>query len=164
MRRINMLVISFCLIIFTSLFIGGQAMASEKKGQIIYRKAEQKAYKGPSEFFTGESLVEPLFPDNDVATYVGAYVTFQPSARSNWHKHIVGQHLVVIKGVCWTQTWDGQKSKAYPGDSIWCPADVKHWHGASPESEMTHLSLAHSDKVGQNTVWLEPVTDKQYNS
>ena len=152
----------FSLVVFASMFTGGLAMANEQ-AQVIYRGAEQKAYQGPAQYFTGEAWVQPLFPDNQIATYVGAYVTFAPGARSNWHTHTAGQHLIVTKGVCWTQTWNGQKSEAHPGDTIWCPPGVKHWHGASPDGEMTHLSLAHM-KDGENTVWLERVTDEQYYS
>ena len=48
------------------------------------------------------------------------------------------------------------------GDVIWIPAGVKHWHGASPTSSVTHIALQ-EELNGTNVVWLEPVSDAQYN-
>lgn len=162
MKRLFKTFLSVCILTSVSMSIGGLVMAGENK-QMIYRGTEQTSIKGAAEYFTGVVRVDPLFPGNETAHYSGAYVTFAPAARSNWHTHPAGQHLVVIKGVCWTQTWDGVKSEAHVGDSIWCPVGVKHWHGASPDGEMTHLSIAGS-KDGQNVTWLEKVTDEQYYS
>lgn len=152
--------LTFCMVVLTSMNTGGLAMAEQNK-QIIYKGAEQTSMQGPAEYFTGSVRVQPLFPSNETAHYGGAYVTFAPAARSNWHTHPAGQHLVVVKGVCWAQTWDGVKSEANVGDAVWCPSGIKHWHGASPDGEMTHLALT-GMKDGQNVTWLEKVTDEQY--
>lgn len=102
-----------------------------------------------------------MVKSNDINNYGTAYVTFAPGARSAWHTHPVGQTLVVITGTCWTQVWNGEKIIAKSGDVVWCPAGVKHWHGAAPNEEMTHLAIT-GMKDGKNVEWLEKVSDEQY--
>lgn len=146
--------------------LGGKAMAVEKNKhtQVITRAGELASYEGSSQFFTGKVTVQPLFdakhPD---APVTGAYVTFEPGARSNWHFHPTGQHLVVTDGVGRTGTVDGRVEEFKTGDMLWCPAGVKHWHGAAPDHSMTHFALTGALSDGKNAEWLEPVTDEQYN-
>ena len=146
--------------------LGGKSMAAEKneQTQFIIRAGEQNSYEGPSQFFTGKVTVQPLFdakhPD---APVTGAYVTFEPGARSNWHIHPTGQHLVVTDGIGRTGTIDGRIEEFKTGDVLWCPAGVKHWHGAAPDHSMTHFALTGTLPDGKNADWLEPVTDEQYH-
>jgi 4-carboxymuconolactone decarboxylase len=134
-----------------------------KPSQTILRAGSQPSGKGPAENFTGNVTVAPLFPANASAPYSGAYVTFEAGARSAWHTHPAGQRLVVTAGVGRTAEWGGMVQEIKAGDVIWCPPGVKHWHGASPNTAMTHLSLA--GMVNNiNVVWLEKVTDAQYNA
>jgi quercetin dioxygenase-like cupin family protein len=72
-----------------------------------------------------------------------------------------GQTLIVTTGTGWIQQWDGQKQSIKPGDVIWTPPGVKHWHGATDGSAMTHIAI--QDSVdGKPVDWLEHVTDEQY--
>lgn len=105
--------------------------------------------------------VVPLFPANPTAHYSGAYVTFQPGARSAWHLHPAGQHIIVTDGVALTGTRDGTIIRANTGDTVWCPPDLEHWHGATPDAPMTHLVIT-GVRDGKNVVWKEHVTDEQY--
>lgn len=89
--------------------------------QIVYRAESQKSSKGPEQWFTGDVQVDPLFPDNETARYSGAYVTFQPGARTAWHLHPAGQHIIVISGVGLTSTRDGNILEFKTGDTVWCP-------------------------------------------
>jgi quercetin dioxygenase-like cupin family protein len=141
-----------------------QAMAAEpnKKSQMIYRAGTQASVKGPAEYFTGNVRVDPLFPANETASFSGAYVTFEPGARSAWHIHPKGQHLLVTAGVGRTGEWEGKVDEIKAGDVIWCPPGVKHWHGASPTTAMTHIALT-GTLNGKNVEWMEKVTDEQYN-
>ena len=91
-----------------------------------------------------------LFPGNDTAHYSGAYVTFQPGARTAWHLHPAGQHMVVTAGVGLTGTRDGKIVHIKAGDALWCPPGIDHWHGAAPDSPMTHLVITGS-KDGEKT-------------
>jgi quercetin dioxygenase-like cupin family protein len=142
----------------------GQALAAEaaNKSQTISRAGSQPSVKGPAEYFTGNVRVDPLFPANDSAAFSGAYVTFEPGARSAWHIHPKGQHLLVTAGVGRTGEWEGRVDEIKAGDVIWCPPGVKHWHGASPTTAMTHIAIT-GTLNGKNVEWLEKVTDEQYN-
>lgn len=141
---------------------GGMAMAEDAK-QTITRQGSQAAIKGSSEFFTGNVTIRPLFgAKHPEAPFGAAYVTFEPGARSHWHTHPAGQHLIVTDGVGRTGTEDGTVEEFGAGDVLWCPKDVKHWHGASPTMSMTHIALTGTLADGKNVEWMEPVTDEQY--
>ena len=106
--------------------------------------------------------IDPLFPDNAAANVSGAYVTFEPGARSAWHEHPAGQILVVISGVGLTGTSDGKVVEIRAGDVVRCPPNVRHWHGAAPHVAMTHMALT-GVKDGKNAVWHEKVSDAEYS-
>jgi quercetin dioxygenase-like cupin family protein len=144
--------------------VSGQVLTTEssKKSQTVSRAGSQASIKGPAEYFTGNVRIDPLFPTNDSAPFSGAYVTFEPGARSAWHLHPTGQHLLVTAGVGRTGEWGGKVEEIKTGDVIWCPPGVKHWHGASPTTAMTHIAITGTVK-GKNVEWLEKVTDEQYN-
>lgn len=149
----------------TGFFASHATAADVGTVQTITRFGTLPATKGPSEFFTGTAWVQPLFPPKgDICPVTGAYVTFEPGARSHWHNHPAGQHLVVTDGIGLTGTENGQVHEFRAGDVLWCPPGVKHWHGAAPNSSMTHFSFAGTLPDGKNTNWLEPVTDEQYNA
>ena len=162
MKYIAML-LSLSLLFLAGAF-AGQELASEanKKSQTISRAGSQPSVKGPAEYFTGNVRIDPLFPANDSAPFSGAYVTFEPGASSAWHIHPKAQHLLVTAGVGRTGEWGGQVEEIKAGDVIWCPPGVKHWHGASPTTAMTHIALTGSIN-GKNVEWMEKVTDEQYN-
>ncbi|MCY1417265.1 Cupin domain protein [compost metagenome] len=90
-------------------------------------------------------------------------MTFQPGARSVWHTHPLGQTLVVTSGMGWIQQENGEKIVIKPGDVIWTPPGVKHWHGATATTGMSHIAIQES-LDGKNVEWLEPVTDAQYEA
>jgi quercetin dioxygenase-like cupin family protein len=138
------------------------AAVANKNSQTITRAGSQPSVKGPAEYFTGNVRIDPLFPANDSSPFSGAYVTFEPGARSAWHVHPTGQHLIVAAGVGRTQEWGGPIEEIKAGDVIWCPPGVKHWHGASPTTAMTHIALTGTIN-GKNVDWMEKVTDEQYN-
>ena len=131
--------------------------------QQITRAGTQSSTTGPAEYFTGRVRVDPLFAASDVINASGAYVTFEPGARSAWHTHPAGQRLVVVSGVGLTQEWGKPVQEIRPGDVIVCPPGVKHWHGATPTTAMTHLAVT-GTVDGKNVTWMEKVSDEQYNA
>ncbi len=137
-------------------------MPSKDAIQTLYPAGSLPPFKGPEEWFTGDVQVNVLFPANDNAHYSGAYVTFAPGARTAWHMHPAGQHMVVTKGTALTGTRDGKILAFTEGDAVWCPCDVDHWHGATPDAAMTHLVITGS-KDGENVIWKEKVTDAEYH-
>jgi quercetin dioxygenase-like cupin family protein len=117
--------------------------------------------KGPAEYFTGTVRVDPLFSAPEPARVVGAHVTFEPGARTAWHTHPLGQTLIVTSGRGRVQRWDGPIEEIHPGDVIWFEPGEKHWHGATPETAMTHIAIQERLN-GQTVEWLEKVSDEQY--
>ena len=127
----------------------------------ITRSGTQTSRAGPSENFTGKVKVDPLFQTKPPARGGGSYVTFEPGARSAWHTHPLGQTLVVTTGVGRVQQWGGAANEIRPGDVVWIPAGQKHWHGAAPDSAMTHIAISESLN-GKTVDWMEKVSDSQY--
>ena len=113
------------------------AQAGEAATQQIARAGTQASAAGPEANFTGRVRVDPLFPASAQINASGAYVTFEPGARSAWHTHPAGQRLVVVSGVGLTQEWGKPVQEIRPGDVVVCPPGVKHWHGAAPTTAMT---------------------------
>ncbi|WP_395396914.1 cupin domain-containing protein [Novosphingobium sp. BL-8A] len=136
-------------------------VAAQTADTRISRDGERSATPGPSKNFTGSVSARPLFPAAPPSTVSAGEVTFQPGARSNWHRHPMGQHLIVTAGRGWTQVEGGSVVEMRPGDVIWCPPGVKHWHGASPDQGVTHIAIQETVD-GTNVEWLEPVTATQY--
>ena len=105
----------------------------------------------------------PLFLADNASRASGAYVTFQAGAHTAWHTHPRGQVLIVTAGTGRVQSWGGSMQEIQPGDVVRIPPGVKHWHGASPDSVMTHLAIQeHVD--GKTVDWLEKVTAEQYGA
>ena len=127
----------------------------------VARQGAQEARTISGENFTGTVHVEWLFQPEAPARTSGAYVTFEPAARTNWHTHVFGQTLIITGGLGRVQRWDGPVQEVQPGDVIRIPPGVKHWHGAAPEAAMTHLSLVERADSA-TTEWMEDVSDEQY--
>src|SRR5262245_1008610 len=91
----------------------------------ITRIDSRPSDKGPPEWFTGTVRLDPLFRAPDPARVAAASVTFEPGARTAWHVHPLGQHLVVIAGCGRAQRWGGPVETIRPGDVIWIAAGEK---------------------------------------
>jgi quercetin dioxygenase-like cupin family protein len=128
----------------------------------ITRSGSQPSSKGPAEYFTGSVRVDPLFQANAPSRSSGAYVTFEPGARAAWHTHPLGQTLIVTAGAGRVQRWGGPIEEIRPGDVVWIPAGVKHWHGAAPTTAMTHIALQ-EQLDGKVVEWMEKVSEEQYS-
>jgi quercetin dioxygenase-like cupin family protein len=127
----------------------------------ITRNGSQPSEKGAAQYFTGSVRVDRLFQPKDPSRTSGAYVTFEPGARTAWHTHPLGQILIVTAGTGWVQQEGGEKQEIKPGDVIWTPPGVKHWHGATATNGMTHIAITES-LDGKNVEWMDKVSDEQY--
>lgn len=127
----------------------------------ITRIGSQPSRKGPEDYFSGTVRIDPLFQASEPARVGGASVTFEPGARTAWHTHPLGQTLIVTAGCGWVQREDGPVEEIRPGDVIWFPPGVKHWHGATPTTAVTHIAVQETLE-GRNVDWLEKVSDAQY--
>jgi len=137
------------------------ASIEHSQSMTITRKGTQPAVKGSAQYFTGSVRIDPLFQPKDPARTAGAYVTFEPGARSAWHTHPLGQILIVTAGSGWVQQDGGEKQEIKSGDVIWTPPGVKHWHGATATTAMTHISIT-EQLDGKNVEWMDKVSDDQY--
>lgn len=117
---------------------------------------------GPADKFTGDVYVDGLSAGPDAARLIAAAVKFTPGARTNWHKHATGQTLHCTEGEGLVVTRDGSVARITPGDTVVCPPDEEHWHGATSERFMRHIAMLVGQAEGDGTTWLEPVTDEEY--
>ncbi len=119
--------------------------------------------KAPNETFTGTVYVQPLAAKNENNNFSVASVTFEAGARAFWHTHPAGQTILVTAG----QGLYQEKGKAVrplnKGDVVLCDPDIEHWHGASPNSSMTHVVITNYKGEAQVN-WLRPVTDAEYGN
>jgi quercetin dioxygenase-like cupin family protein len=117
--------------------------------------------RAPAEYFTGTAWIKPLVPlDNSFNCVIGN-VTFEPGTRNNWHTHPGGQILLVTDGTGYFQEKGKPIQLLQKGNVITIPPDVMHWHGASPDSQLTHIAISTNAQKGVVT-WLQPVTDEEY--
>ena len=129
---------------------------------ILKRVGSQPSIKAPEAFFTGTVRMDPLNAPPSPARVSVVSVTFEPGACSAWHTHPLGQTLIVTAGCGWTQCEGEPIVEIRAGDVIWCPPDHKHWHGASATTAMTHIGVQEA-LDGVSVVWMEKVTDEEYN-
>ena len=127
----------------------------------ITRSGAQPSVRGAAETFTGSVVVDPMFRATEHTRASAGHVFFQPGARSAWHTHPAGQTLIVTSGTGWIQQWDGEKREIRPGDVIWIPPNVKHWHGATASNGMSHIAIQEHVQ-GKVVDWLEQVGEEQY--
>lgn len=143
-----------------TLALAGCAAPAAAESMRIYPNGSRPSARGPEATFTGPVRVDPQFASPESRVSAG-HVTFEPGSRSAWHTHPAGQVLIVTSGTGWVQEANGPKREIKPGDVIWTPPGVKHWHGATAANGMTHLAITETVD-GKNVDWMEKVTDEQY--
>jgi len=129
----------------------------------IARAGSQKSSVGEAANFTGIVRKVPLFQPDSPAAMAGSSVTFEPGARTTWHKHPVGQVLIVTSGYGWVQSWGKARLEVQPGDVVWIEPEEKHWHGASDSTSMTHTAITES-RDGKFVDWMEHVRNEHYGA
>jgi quercetin dioxygenase-like cupin family protein len=129
----------------------------------IKRAGSQPSGDGPAEYFTGKARIDPLNNPPPPARVSMALVTFEPGARTAWHTHPLGQTLIVTAG-CGRVQLEGQPMQDIrPGDVVWFAPGERHWHGAGPETAMSHIAI--QERLEDSPVtWMDHVTDEQYRS
>lgn len=112
-----------------------------------------------AQYFVGQSYLSMLTTER-----VGiANVTFEPGCRNNWHiHHKGGQILLCTAGRGYYQEWGKPAQEMNPGDVINIAPEVKHWHGAAPDSWFSHLAVD-VPAEGSSNEWLEPVKEEEYS-
>ncbi|MDE6502030.1 MAG: carboxymuconolactone decarboxylase family protein [Ruminococcus sp.] len=114
-----------------------------------------------AQYFVGQSYLAPVSTEQ-VPIF---NVTFEPACRNNWHIHHAksggGQMLICVGGRGYYQEWGKEAVEMKAGDCINIPANVKHWHGASPDSWFSHLAVEVNGEE-TSTEWLEAVSEEDY--
>lgn len=116
----------------------------------------------PAEWFTGKAFLTPLVSRDKNNNFSAGSVTFEPEARTNWHKHPKGQVLLVIDGEGLYQEKGKTAQVIKKGDVINIPENTEHWHGAGSKTSMTHIAITNYEGDEQVT-WLKAVTDEEYS-
>jgi quercetin dioxygenase-like cupin family protein len=118
--------------------------------------------KASADYFTGTTWVKKLVDETAYNCMIGN-VTFEPGARNNWHSHPAGQILLATQGTGYYQEKGGPIRLLHKGDVVQIPPGIVHWHGASPDSEFTHIAINPNIQKGV-VEWMQRVTDEEYNS
>lgn len=142
-------------------FAASIASAQSDQAITVTRAGSQPSTTGAAENFTGAVRVDSRFKGSGEARISGGTVTFEPGARTAWHTHPLGQTLIVTAGAGRVQHWDGPVQEIRPGDTVWIPPGVKHWHGASATVGMSHIAFSEA-LDGKTVEWMEQVSDEQY--
>lgn len=127
----------------------------------VRRNASRPSAAGEPANFTGRVRIDNPFEGRAPSRVSGSTVTFEPGARTAWHSHPLGQILIVTQGCGLVQAEGGAVTVIRPGDVVWTPPGVRHWHGASPAAPLTHVAIAESVD-GRRVTWMEQVPDAHY--
>jgi 4-carboxymuconolactone decarboxylase len=137
-----------------------RAMSAVPVLKQVFQAREGQA-AAPEQYFTGSVETSGFFKSDEPARVGGATVSFAPGARTAWHTHPLGQTLYVVSGLGLVQKEGGPVEVIRPGDVVWIPAHVKHWHGASANQPMVHFAISESLN-GSAVTWMEKVSDADY--
>lgn len=148
----------FLLILMSLIITGGNLVMAEELNQ-PFAIGEINPY---SKYFTGITHLNMLVTRDETFNSSIGNVTFDAGARTNWHKHSGGQILLVTAGEGRYQEKGKDIQILKKGDVVKIPPNVEHWHGAAHDSNFAHISIE-PNIPNNETTWLEPVTDKEYN-
>lgn len=151
-------------LIVASLFLAGlgASFAVEIKAPIdtVFAQGPSNPY---GKFFTGQSYLTMLSENDKTFNAPIGNVTFEPKARTFWHKHSGGQILLVISGEGRYQERGQAVRIIKKGDVVRIAPNVEHWHGGGIDTWMTHISVE-TNVPNNKSTWLEPVSDKDFAS
>ncbi|WP_246587827.1 (R)-mandelonitrile lyase [Alteromonas lipotrueiana] len=119
---------------------------------------DQSRTIGSPDKFTGKAVVSSRFASPVGDRYRGAMVEFEAGARTAWHTHPKGQTLIIISGKGLVQREGSETRAMLPGNVITIAPNTRHWHGAAPDSKMSHIAISPPDN-GETVTWMELVTD-----
>lgn len=127
----------------------------------ILKVGSSPSTKAPAANFSGTVRRDAIVPCEAPSRVAAGIVTFEPGARTAWHTHPAGQLLIISAGCGWVQCEGEPRQTVSAGDSVWFPSGVRHWHGATATTAMTHIAVAEAVD-GSAVTWLEHVTDEDY--
>ena len=159
MKNLSILIVSLFLVTASSIFAASETKSSEKIS-VIKLDTLESASAGNTNF-SGNVFLKRMFSANNSSDISAGVVNFKAGSRTAWHTHPQGQMLIITEGKGWIQQWGEPVIEVQEGDIVWFPAGVKHWHGGTPDSDMTNIAIA-PIVDGRSSDWLEKVSDEQY--
>ncbi len=128
----------------------------------ILQAGSRPSRTGPEDSFSGRVRIDPVIMAPDPSRVRALTVTFEPGARTAWHTHPLGQVLIVTAGKGLVQASGDRNHEIRSGDVVWFAPEERHWHGAAPDTGMTHIAIQEA-LDGSNVTWMEHVTDAEYS-
>lgn len=130
----------------------------------IVSSKDRPSRKASPDWFTGPVWVDEIVVNPEPSHLRAFRVSFAPGARTNWHTHPLGQTLHVLTGHGLVQFEGEPIREIHPGDTVSIAPHERHWHGAAANHTMVHLAIQEADARGVDVVWLEQVSDEEYNA
>jgi len=148
----------FLIMIFVACTNKQPEKAMTHQTELVFPKGDQITNNS----FTGTAWLQMLVSNDSIYTTSIGNVTFEPGARTNWHKHPGGQILLVTAGTGYYQEKGMPAQQLHKGDVVKIPLNTEHWHGAAPNNGLTHIAISPNTDKG-SVIWLAAVTDEEYN-
>ena len=136
---------------------GNENNMPARRAETLFPKGE----KITSNNFTGTVWLSMMLNNDSTLHARMGNVTFEPNARTNWHSHPGGQILLITYGVGYYQEKGKSARLLRKSDVVEIPPNTVHWHGAAPDSELSHIAISLNTDKG-DVIWLQPVTDEEY--
>lgn len=155
--------IKFITMLIMFLIIGCAATQQNKLSEQVSDTIFPKGEKVESPNFTGSIWLNMMGTNNSSINTRYGLVTFEPKSRTYWHSHPGGQLLFITSGQGYYQAKGQQIQLLKKGDYVEILPNMIHWHGATPDSEFSHIAVSLNIDEG-NVIWLQPVTDEEYYS
>ena len=156
-------IFSFSILLLTILFVACNnkqpETAKEQKTELVFPKGNVITNNN----FTGTAWLQMLVNNDSTYNTSIGNVTFEPGARTNWHKHPGGQILLITDGQGYYQEKGKSAQVLHKGDIVKIPPYAEHWHGAAPDNGLTHIAISVNTNKG-SVIWMEPVSDEEYKN
>ncbi|MBE1285973.1 MAG: cupin domain-containing protein [Rhodobacteraceae bacterium] len=127
----------------------------------VFPVGTSNTVRGNPEWFIGRVWITRLCDTAVSAPLRTQRIVYEPSARSAWHSHPLGQVVHIIGGVGLFGRRGFAPRIARAGETVWIPAGQEHWHGAAPDCLVEHIEVQQA-QAGYVSTWMEYVCDEDY--
>lgn len=111
----------------------------------VERPSADKRQRSVGDIFVGAVDSQTIVGDEARDLHLAEH-TFRDGARNRLHTHTTDQILIVTAGEGIVAT-EHEEREIRAGDIVYIPAGERHWHGARPGADMTHLAILGSGKT-----------------